>query len=459
MFFSYSPVKNLKGVLVRGLATLGLGLVMAFGTLGVVSIISAQPALAASCSGASPAAGQGQLQGWKYDPPQYPGGPAAVQFLYGSQIESLPIDSNYAPNGVLPDQNWGGIDNPAPLIWYYQHEDQIILSCVFLGQGVTYSATVISNMNTNHFSPSAVGGVNPTGVAAVTPPPTVPTTPTKTGGVTTPKSTLTPPTTGSGTHPKVTIPPTTGGSGTSGKSGSGTPPPSPTISTVTPSSATNGHLVTIIGTGFGATQDAGFVRAGLNAMAVVSWSDTKIVIRPEFSPNATKGGLSPITVTNAHGQTATYQGFSLIVPKVEPPAITTVAIGVPATNPADQAVTITGTNFGSTQGQGVVTLATPTGTNLQMSVKSWSPAKIVATLHMSKEAILKQPGTYTLTLTTTQNESATSPIVIAPSRPKKVRTAASKAPGPDMRPYIVIAVAAVIVVIGWLDLRRRNKVR
>ena len=65
--------KNLKGVLVRwtagGCATLGLATAMTLGTLGVLgvsAVVSAQPALAASCD--SPV---GSLGGWVWVPPQY----------------------------------------------------------------------------------------------------------------------------------------------------------------------------------------------------------------------------------------------------------------------------------------------------------------------------------------------------------------------------------------------------
>ncbi len=197
------------------------------------------------------------------------------------------------------------------------------------------------------------------------------------------------------------------------------------------------------------------MRAGLNAMAVGSWSDTKIVIRPEDSPTATKDGPSPITVTNARGQTATYPNFSLIVPKIQPPTIITVALGAPATNPEDQTVTITGTNFLEAQGTGCVSITTPAGTSLQLSVQSWSSVKIVAVLHMSKEAMIHNPGTFTLAVTTAQNESSSTQVAIAAIH-RNLRTAASKAPGPDMRPYILLALVAVLVGVGWLDLRRRR---
>lgn len=427
----------------RWVGTLVLGAAMTLGVLGVSSALGVQPVFAAGCPAGTSPASEGALQGWIYNPPAYSGGAGSVTFGYGNQTEELSINPNYAPGDNLAnvDQNWGGIDNPAPLLWYYSHESTTDLGCWAFPAGVTYSPTVVSQMQQDNFAPSTVGGVNPSGLTGPPPPQIVSQAPGP----------------GSGSSGGSS---TGSGSNGSGSSGSGTPPPitptKPTITSVTPTSAGNGQLVTIIGTGFGATEDAGFVRAGVNAMSVVSWSNTKIVIRPEFSPTATKGGPAPIAVTNAHGQTATYANFSLIVPKVLPPTISVVAIGVSTATAADQIVTITGANFGSAQGQGAVSIATPTGADMQLFVQSWTPKKIVATLHMSKQAMVGHPGTYTLTVTTALNWSVTSRIVLAPPRPTKVRTATSKHVGPDMRPYFLLAVIAVLTVAGWIGLRRRR---
>lgn len=61
---------------------------------------------------------------------------------------------------------WGGIDNPAPLLWYAQHVNKTWAGWVnFAGK---YSPALVTKMETEHFAPQMVGGINPAGVTSPT---------------------------------------------------------------------------------------------------------------------------------------------------------------------------------------------------------------------------------------------------------------------------------------------------
>lgn len=90
---------------------------------------------ASSCPAGSSFVGEGALQGWMYEDPVQPGGTATV----GSQQETLTLEPRYATGGNFSniDQNWGGIDNAAPLLWYYSHESTTDLGCTVFGASRT----------------------------------------------------------------------------------------------------------------------------------------------------------------------------------------------------------------------------------------------------------------------------------------------------------------------------------
>ncbi|MEQ1887310.1 MAG: IPT/TIG domain-containing protein, partial [Bryobacteraceae bacterium] len=133
----------------------------------------------------------------------------------------------------------------------------------------------------------------------------------------------------------------------------------PGISGVSPSSGSAGTAVTISGSGFGATRGSGSVWLGSTLGSVVSWSDTQIV--------ATVASMS------ASGSVAVQQGgiwSEMVSFTVNTPEISGLS---PSTAAPEAEVTVSGSNFGSTQGTSQIWLGTAPAT-----VQSWSDTEIVA---------------------------------------------------------------------------------
>ena len=154
----------------------------------------------------------------------------------------------------------------------------------------------------------------------------------------------------------------------------------PTISSISPSSGVPGTQVTINGTNFGATQGSGQVWLGSTyAGSIVSWSNTQIVAT--VAANSVSG--------NAQVQQSGVWGNQIAF-TVTSPSISGIS---PSTARAGDSITITGTNFGSTQGSGQVWL----GSKLAGSIVSWSSTQIVATVASgatSGNAQVKQSGVW-----------------------------------------------------------------
>ncbi|HEX3068708.1 MAG TPA: SBBP repeat-containing protein [Thermoanaerobaculia bacterium] len=138
---------------------------------------------------------------------------------------------------------------------------------------------------------------------------------------------------------------------------------SPSISSISPTTARAGDSITINGTNFGSTQGSGQVWLGSKlAGSYVSWSNTQIVAT--VASGATSG-VAQVKQSGVWGNT--------VALTVITPAITSVS---PTTARAGDSITITGTGFGSTQGSGSVWL----GSKLAGSYVSWSDTQIVATV-------------------------------------------------------------------------------
>jgi uncharacterized membrane protein YdjX (TVP38/TMEM64 family) len=154
----------------------------------------------------------------------------------------------------------------------------------------------------------------------------------------------------------------------------------PTISSISPSSGVPGTQVTINGTNFGSTQGSGQLWLGSTyAGSIVSWSATQIVAT--VAANSISG--------NAQVQQSGVWGNQVAF-TVTSPSITSIS---PTTARAGDSITITGTNFGSTQGSGQVWL----GSKLAGSYVSWSNTQIVATVASgatSGTAQVKQSGVW-----------------------------------------------------------------
>jgi len=134
----------------------------------------------------------------------------------------------------------------------------------------------------------------------------------------------------------------------------------PAITSLNPTSGPLGATVTIAGSSFGATQGSGAVTFNGIAGTPTSWSDTSIAVPV---PNGATTGNVVVTVgtvaSNGVPFTVTSPGPSIF--------------GLnPTSGPVGTSITITGANYGATQGTSTVTF---NGTNAAPT--SWSDASIV----------------------------------------------------------------------------------
>ena len=136
----------------------------------------------------------------------------------------------------------------------------------------------------------------------------------------------------------------------------------PTISSLSPSSGAVGTLVTVSGSGFGSTQGSSTITLNENPLVPTSWSNTRITF---VVPNGAATGSVALSVAGLISNVKTFTVKP--TPTITSVSPTVAAVGMP--------VTITGTNFGSSQGSSTVkfngTTATPT---------SWSVTQIVVTV-------------------------------------------------------------------------------
>jgi hypothetical protein len=136
--------------------------------------------------------------------------------------------------------------------------------------------------------------------------------------------------------------------------------PTPSITSLSPTSGAPGASVTVTGTNFGASQGSSAITFNGTAATATSWSATRIVA---VVPTGASTGSVVVTVSGVASN-----GVSFVVGSA--PAITSVA---PTSGPVGTSVTVNGANFGATQGSGSVkfngTVASPT---------SWSNTSVVA---------------------------------------------------------------------------------
>jgi hypothetical protein len=137
-------------------------------------------------------------------------------------------------------------------------------------------------------------------------------------------------------------------------------PTGPQIGSLSPTSGPVTTSVNIFGSNFGTTQGSSTVTLAGTSMTVVSWSGALIIATV---PSGATSGLIVVTVSGlpSNGINFTVTG---------PPSITSIS---PTSGPVGSAITITGSNFGATQGSSTVTLA---GT--AMAVLSWNATGIIA---------------------------------------------------------------------------------
>jgi RHS repeat-associated protein len=169
---------------------------------------------------------------------------------------------------------------------------------------------------------------------------------------------------------KVTVPSgaTTGNvvvfaSGVNSSGSSFTVVSAPSLSSLSITTGAVGAAVTITGTNFGSTQGSGTVSFNGKAATVTTWAASSILV------TVPTGAATGNVVVFASGVNSNGLSFTVVsAPSITSLSITTGAAGV--------AVTITGTNFGSTQGSGSVTFFN----TVTAAVTSWSATSIGVTV-------------------------------------------------------------------------------
>ena len=138
----------------------------------------------------------------------------------------------------------------------------------------------------------------------------------------------------------------------------------PSISNYSPASGPAGTSITVTGSGFGATQGSGYIYlSSWTSLTVTNWSDTSITAT---IPPGTAIGTQYIYVS-ANGL-ASIGAYPFTISGPPPgPAITGIS---PPAAAVTQAVTITGSNFGSSQGASTITFNGIAASNAQWSATS-----------------------------------------------------------------------------------------
>lgn len=135
----------------------------------------------------------------------------------------------------------------------------------------------------------------------------------------------------------------------------------PVIQTVTPGSGSAGTPVYISGSGFGDSQGSASVWIGTALGIVTGWSDSQITAN--VAPGAASGNVQVVR----NGYSSNAMPFVVTGPEITGLSTSSAAPGT--------SITISGSGFGSEQGNGSVWLGSTTGT-----VTSWQDATIVATV-------------------------------------------------------------------------------
>jgi len=144
---------------------------------------------------------------------------------------------------------------------------------------------------------------------------------------------------------------------------SGTPYPTPMVTSITPTYGGIGASVTVTGSIFGATQGSSSIRFnGAPATSITSWSDTQIVAA--VPSGASTGPLTVVVNGVGSNQTYVFTFYNPIISSLSPPA-----------GPVGGTITLNGTGFGNYQNDSTVKF-----NGLAASVNSWSDTSVSATV-------------------------------------------------------------------------------
>src|SRR5712664_59628 len=139
--------------------------------------------------------------------------------------------------------------------------------------------------------------------------------------------------------------------------------PAPSITSLNPTSGLIGTSVTITGANFGATQGTSTVKFNGITATPTSWSATSVVVL--VPAGATTGNV----VVTVGGVASNGMSYTVTTPA---PSITSLN---PASGLIGTSVTITGANFGATQGTSTVTF-----NGIAATATSWSATSIAASV-------------------------------------------------------------------------------
>ncbi len=140
----------------------------------------------------------------------------------------------------------------------------------------------------------------------------------------------------------------------------------PYISGLSVSSGPVGTSVTITGTNFGASQGTSTVTFNGTSATPASWSSTSI------SAPVPTGATTGAVVVTVGGKSS--NGMTFTVTSTPGPNISGLS---PASGPVGTSVTISGTNFGASQGSSTVTF---NGTAATVSASNWSATSIITSV-------------------------------------------------------------------------------
>ncbi|MDQ7824290.1 MAG: IPT/TIG domain-containing protein [Candidatus Eremiobacteraeota bacterium] len=179
---------------------------------------------------------------------------------------------------------------------------------------------------------------------------------------------------------------------------------SPIITSITPSTVTQGAStsITITGNNFESTQGSGYIAfqkgtdTAIQQTTTSSWSTTAVVCKV---PSAVSSGVISVTVHTSGGVTSTAQNIT--VTSSSGPSITSIS---PSSISQGSATTLTinGVRFGSQKGS--VSFQKGTETPITQSTTiSWTSTKITCA---TPSDVYSNSGTYNVTVTSSQGESS-----------------------------------------------------
>ncbi len=209
------------------------------------------------------------------------------------------------------------------------------------------------------------------------------------------------------------------------------PLPPPVIDSATPANPAPGDSVTLTGENFGATQGDSYLTLAQGGtswgapydgakLTITSWSDTSITFQlpPDSGDFPLSPGSATVTVSVA-GQTSAAQTLTIAGTVAATPSITAVT---PQSAPAGSTITLTGTDFGATQGDNSYLTLAEGGTSwgapydgAKLTITSWSDTSITFQLPPATGSFPITPGTATITVTASGQASNAENITVTSS--------------------------------------------